>query len=146
METLKYTIIKTEEQYQNYCNTLEQLIDLGQVAPEDEVDLLTLLIEKWDNEHNTLKDLDPVELLKGLMLEHQLKAKDLVDILGLTKGTVSKILSYNKGFSKEVIRTLSDYFKVSQEAFNRPYKLITEVTRHTHNERQLNTQNHVIVA
>jgi len=146
METLKYTIIKSEKQYQNYCNTLEQLIDLAQVASQDEVDLLTLLIEKWDNEHNTLKDLDPVELLKGLMLEHQLKAKDLVDILGLTKGTVSKILSYNKGFSKEVIRTLSDYFKVSQEAFNRPYKLITEVTRHTHNERQLNTQNHVIVA
>jgi len=146
METLKYTIIKSEKQYQNYCNTLEQLIDLAQVASQDEVDLLTLLIEKWDNEHNTLKDLDPVELLKGLMLEHQLKAKDLVDILGLSKGTVSKILSYNKGFSKEVIRTLSDYFKVSQEAFNRPYKLITEVTRHTHNERQLNTQNHVIVA
>ena len=145
METLKYTIIKSEKQYQNYCNTLEQLIDLGQVAPQDEVDLLTLLIEKWDNEHNTLKDLDPVELLKGLMLEHHLKAKDLVDILGLSKGTVSKILSYNKGFSKEVIRTLSDYFKVSQEAFNRPYKLITEVTRHTHNERQLKTQNHVIV-
>ena len=146
METLKYTIIKSEKQYQNYCNTLEQLIDLGQVAPQDEVDLLTLLIEKWDNEHNTLTDLDPVELLKGLMLEHQLKAKDLVDILGLSKGTVSKILSYNKGFSKEVIRTLSDYFKVSQEAFNRPYKLITEVTRQTHNERQLKTQNHVIVA
>jgi len=146
METLKYTIIKSEKQYQNYCNTLEQLIDLGQVAHQDEVDLLTLLIEKWDNEHNTLTDLDPVELLKGLMLEHQLKAKDLVDILGLSKGTVSKILSYNKGFSKEVIRTLSDYFKVSQEAFNRPYKLITEVTRHTHNERQLKTQNHVIVA
>lgn len=146
METLKYTIIKSEKQYQNYCNTLEQLIDLAQVASQDEVDLLTLLIEKWDNEHNTLKDLDPVELLKGLMLEHQLKAKDLVDILGSTKGTVSKILSYNKGFSKEVIRTLSDYFKVSQEAFNRPYKLITEATRHTHNERQLKTQNHVIVA
>jgi len=145
METLKYTIIKSEKQYQIYCNTLEQLIDLAQVAFQDEVDLLTLLIEKWDNEHNTFKDLDPVELLKELMLEHQLKAKDLVDILGLTKGTVSKILSYNKGFSKEVIRTLSDYFKVSHEAFNRPYKLITEVTSHAHNERQLNTQNHVIV-
>lgn len=145
METLKYTIIKSEKQYQNYCNTLEQLIDLAQVAFQDEVDLLTLLIDKWDNEHNTLKDLDPVELLKELMLEHQLKAKDLVDILGLSKGTVSKILSYNKGFSKEVIRTLSDYFKISQEAFNRPYKLITEASRHVHNASQINAQNRMIV-
>lgn len=146
METLKYTLIKTEEQYRNYCKTLQHLIVLGQNRVQDEIELLTLLIEKWDDEHNSMKDLDPVELLKELMLEHQLKAKDLVDILGLSKGTVSKILSYNKGFSKEVIRTLSDYFKVSQEAFNRPYKLITEVTRHTHNERQLKTQNNVIVA
>jgi len=146
METLKYTIIKTEEQYRNYCKTLEHLIDLGQNRTQDEIELLTLLIEKWDDEHNSLKNLDPVELLKELMLEHQLKAKDLVGILKLSKGTVSKILSYNKGFSKEVIRTLSDYFKVSQEAFNRPYKLITEANSHAHNARQINTQDHVIVA
>lgn len=85
-----------------------------------------LLIEKWDMEHNTFNDLDPVQLLKALLNENQLKAKDLVEILGITKGTVSKILSYQKGFSKEVIRALSTYFNVSQEAFNRPYKLLTD--------------------
>jgi len=58
------------------------------------------------------------------MTEHNLKAKDLVDILGLSKGTVSKILNSNKGLSKDVIRKLSDYFKVSQEAFNRPYETV----------------------
>ncbi|MCX6307533.1 MAG: hypothetical protein NTY32_01450 [Bacteroidia bacterium] len=75
---------------------------------------------------DNFNELDPVQLLKALLNEHQLKAKDLVEILGITKGTISKILSYQKGFSKEVIRALSMYFKVSQEAFNRPYKLLTD--------------------
>jgi len=56
-----------------------------------------------------------------------LKPKDLIEILDLSKGTVSKILNYHKGLSKEIIRKLSDYFKVSQEAFNRSYKLINEL-------------------
>jgi len=57
------------------------------------------------------------------MEERNFKAKDLVDILGVSKGLVSDILNYKKGLSKEIIRSLSDYFKVPQEAFNRPYEL-----------------------
>jgi HTH-type transcriptional regulator/antitoxin HigA len=121
METLKYTIIKNKQQYDKYCDIMEDLI--SQDKNQDEIDLLTLLIEKWDKDHNTLKDSDPIELLKALMKEHNLKAKDLVDILDLSKGTISKILNYHKGLSKDTIRKLSDLFKVSQAAFNRPYRL-----------------------
>lgn len=121
MEALKFTVIKNQAQYDRYCNILEDLI--SQDKNQDEIDLLTLLIEKWDADHNTLKDFAPIDLLKALMDEHSLKAKDLVDVLGLSKGTVSKILNYHKGLSKETIRKLADFFKVSQEAFNRPYKL-----------------------
>lgn len=115
---LKYTIIKDKKQYYEYCDILESFISLDK--NQDEIDLLTLLIEKWDYEHNTFKDSDPVEILKALMHENSLKAKDVVDILGLSKGTVSK----------DTIRKLADFFKVSQEAFNRPYKLKSEVKKH----------------
>lgn len=115
---LKYTIIKDKKQYYEYCDILESFISLNK--NQDEIDLLTLLIEKWDYEHNTFKDSDPVEILKALMHENSLKAKDVVDILGLSKGTVSK----------DTIRKLADFFKVSQEAFNRPYKLKSEVKKH----------------
>jgi HTH-type transcriptional regulator/antitoxin HigA len=121
MKTLKYTIIKTEEQYNTYCKILEELMTGNKVAFSDEIELLTLLIEKWDEDHNSFNDLNPVDLLKALMEENHLKPKDLIEILSLSKGTISKILNYRKGFSKETIRKLSDYFKVSQEAFNRPY-------------------------
>lgn len=57
------------------------------------------------------------------MAEKKLKAKNLVEILQVSKGLVSDILNYKKGLSKDVIRGLAEYFKVSQEAFNRPYEL-----------------------
>ncbi len=124
MNKLKYTVIKTEEQYYKYCNILEELVIQDSEALSDEIDLLTLLIEKWDTEHNTFEDLDPVELIKVLMEGNKLKPKDLVEILSLSKGSISKILNYHKGLSKGTIRKLSRYFKISQAAFNRTYELV----------------------
>lgn len=121
---LKYKVVKSEEQYKEYCAELEEL--LGQANNEtlqDEIDLLTLLIEKYDEEHNTFSSADPIGLLRSFMQSHHLKPQDMAGILGISKGYVSDILNYKKGLSKEVIRKLSGYFKVRQEAFNRPYKL-----------------------
>jgi len=128
MTELKYTVIKIDEQYFEYCNILEKLVFSNYESNEDEIELLTLLIEKWDEEHNTFEDLDPVELLKHVMEDHRLKAKDLAEILDLSKGTVSKILNYQKGFSKETIRKLSIRFKLRQDAFNRPYPLVDKAS------------------
>jgi HTH-type transcriptional regulator/antitoxin HigA len=134
METtvLKYTVIKDKSQYQDYCNQLEGLLS-GDInsAIQDEVDLLTLLIEKFDEETNTFKESDPITLLRSFMQDHRLKPQHLVDILGISKGYVSDILNYKKGLSKEVIRKLADYFKVRQEAFNRHYKLIPAADTYT---------------
>ena len=145
-ETLKYTIIREQEQYDKYCEILEELVLQDNSDTQDEIDLLTLLIEKWDSEHNTIGDSDPIEILKALMADHNLKAKDLVSILDLSKGTISKVLNYQKGLSKETIRKLADYFKVSQETFNQPYKLINEVNRHFRNASLMNTKKKVIAA
>jgi HTH-type transcriptional regulator/antitoxin HigA len=129
MRSLKYTVIKTKEQYFEYCRILEDIVFQENEHLDDEIELLTLLIEKWDQDHNTFDDLDPVELLKSLMEDHYLKAKDLADFLELSKGTVSKILNYQKGFSKETIRKLSLHFKLTQEAFNRPYPLVNQIPK-----------------
>ena len=125
MESLKYKVISTKAQYIDYCKKLETLV-FAQVKNKnlnDEIALLTLLIEKWDSEHTTFNELDPVQLLTSFMNSHNIKAKDLVTLLGISKSYVSEILNYKKGFSKSIIRQLSTYFKVSQEAFNRPYAL-----------------------
>ncbi|MCF6341438.1 MAG: helix-turn-helix domain-containing protein [Bacteroidales bacterium] len=140
MKALKYTIIKSEKQYNTYCERLEDLLDQAKNDLSDEIELLRLLIEKWDAEHNSFDDLDPVEIIKALMEENKLKPKDLIEVLSLSKGTISKIMNYHKGLSKETIRKLSDYFKVSQEAFNRPYKLVNEVNRHFRDASLVNTK------
>jgi HTH-type transcriptional regulator/antitoxin HigA len=126
METLKYKVIKSLSQYKQYCQTLEELVTSDGsrgTAVQEEIDLLSLLIEKWDEDHNTFQDVDPITLLRSLMDDHHLKPKDLVDILEVSKGYVSEILNYKKGLSKEVIRKLASHFNLSQEAFNRKYKL-----------------------
>src|SRR5665213_2219094 len=126
METLKYKVITSEKQYDKYCRILHDL-DFSEAkktkAVDDEIDLLTLLIEKWDEQHRNFNKLNPVELLHSLMDDHKMQSKDLAEILGVNKSFVSEILHYKKGLSKESIRKLADKFKLSQEAFNRPYKL-----------------------
>jgi len=137
---LTYTIIKSREQYNQYCNQLESLLEnQPSESSQDEIDLLTLLIETYDEEHNTFKEYDPVTLLKSFMNDHQLRPQDMTNILGISKGYVSDILNYKKGLSKAVIRKLAEHFKVRQEAFNRPYKLISPVNAHLRNASVMNT-------
>ncbi len=149
MKHLKYTIIKNREQYNKYCDIMENLVLSENKSVQDEIELLDLLIEKWDNENNSLMALDPIELLKTLMIENNLKAKDLVEILDLSKGTVSKILNYQKGLSKDTIRKLAGYFKINQEAFNRPFRLTGKINRNYRNASLMNTtkdmQNPVVI-
>ena len=140
METLKYKVIKTDDQYREYCNTLEQLVSSKTAqAAEEEIELLTMLIEKWDDERSSMTLADPVELLRYLMEENGLKAKDIAAILSVNKSTVSEILHYRKGFSKEIIRKLADHFKVRQEAFNRPYKLKSSLNARLRDAGVMNT-------
>lgn len=145
METLKYKIIKSKAQYNQYCKQLEELLTSGSKskAVQDEIELLTLLIEKWDSEHNSFEELDPIRLLHSLMKERGLKPKDLVEVLGISKGYVSEILNYKKGLSKDVIRKLAGHFKVSQEAFNRSYKLKVAENAHLKNASVMNTKKDV---
>lgn len=141
MKTLPYTLIKTEQQYQQYCRDLEALLtEAPTPAAQDEIDLLTLLIETWDAAHASLPTADPVELLASLMAEHQLLAKDLAGILEIGKGTVSDILNRRRGMSKTIIRRLASYFHVSQEAFNRPYELVVSATPLPRNAKVIHQQ------
>jgi len=137
METLQYKIIKTDAQYNKYGNALEALVDSGKKnkAVQDEIELLTLLIEKYDAEHNTFDDADPIELLKSLMKDNKMKAVDLAKLLNVSEGLVSDMLNYKKGLSKDTIRILSERFKLNQDAFNRPYELQVPVSPKIKNAR-----------
>ncbi|PBQ32942.1 transcriptional regulator [Sphingobacteriaceae bacterium] len=128
METLKYKVISSENQYKNYCKILEHLVfsSLKTKYIKDEIALLNVLIKKWDEEHTIFNDLDPIQLLKSLMKDHKMKATQLAKLLNVSEGLVSDMLHYKKGLSKDSIRILASHFKLSQEGFNRIYKLTLE--------------------
>ena len=126
MAELKYPVVKSREQYNEYCNALEELLSKPEQTKEveEEIELLTTLIEVWDQHHSQTKQLDPIQLLRSFIEEHKLKPLQIMKIMGIhSRGHLYEILNYQKGLSKEVIRSLAAYFKVSQEAFNRTYPL-----------------------
>ena len=148
MNKLKYTVIKSKGQYKEYCIKLEELASDGNKRKQhlDEIDLLTLLIEKYDIDNNTLDNIDPIKLLQSFMDEYAMKAKDLAELLNVNKAYVSDILNYKKGLSKDVIRKLADKFKVNQEAFNRPYKLKSEFNQHLKTTSVMHTKKELTYA
>lgn len=102
MEALKYKVITSEKQYDKYTKILEELIfgtaKTRQVT--DEIALLTLLIEKWDEEHSIFDTLDPIEILKSLMKDHKIKSIQLAFLLNVSEGLVSDMLNYKKAIIK----------------------------------------------
>ena len=128
MDSIKYKVIKTDDQYDEYCKILEDLVFsekelVAEDDKQDEIELLTLLIENWDEKQRSSSDTDPVELIKSLMKDHNLNQQDLSEIAGVGKSYISEILNYKKRMSKKVIRNMANHFKIRQDALNRDYKL-----------------------
>jgi HTH-type transcriptional regulator / antitoxin HigA len=123
--SLTYKIIKTDKQRDKYSKELYDLLFVQKSGRDrqDKIDLLTLLIETYEEEHSTFKELDPIELLVSIMKDHKLKPVDLARLLGVSKSLMSDVLNYRRAISKVMVRKLADRFKMQQEAFNRPYWL-----------------------
>lgn len=134
-----FKVIKNKEQYKEYTAKLIKLWEEPTDKNEDDRELLEVLIDVWEKENLKNEESDPVELIKFLMENHNLKREQMMEILDISKGTLSKILSYKKGLSKNIIRKLSEKFKISQEAFNRPYPIISEANKGHKDERMMNT-------
>jgi HTH-type transcriptional regulator/antitoxin HigA len=113
------TVIRSEAENDRYIAMLEKLDRKGtrmSAAERRMTELLTLLIEDFEEKHYVLKPASPVGVLNELMLANQLKQKDLVDIFG-TPSIVSEVLHGKRQLTTEHIRRLSRRFHVSPELF-----------------------------
>ncbi len=110
-------IVRTEEQNENYIKVLEGLLSGKMTKEESEfADLLTLLIEDFEERHYTLPKASPIEVIMFLMEQHGLKQKDVTDVFG-TPSIVSEVLSGKRDLNKDHIAKLSERFHVSPEVF-----------------------------
>jgi HTH-type transcriptional regulator/antitoxin HigA len=111
--------IRTEEDNKRYLRLVEHLMDLGErLAPEqrDLMDLLVMLIERFEAERYSLNAASPAEMLRELMQARGMKPAGLAALIG-SKGVASEILNGKRGLSKTNIKRLAEYFHVSPEVF-----------------------------
>jgi HTH-type transcriptional regulator / antitoxin HigA len=112
-------VIRSEEQNEAYIAALYELEKRQKKWTEAEAelaDLLTLLIEDYEDKHYQLPKASPLEVIAFLMEQHGLKQKDLADVFG-TPSIISEVMNGNRELNKEHIRRLSERFHVSPELF-----------------------------
>ena len=111
-------LIHSEEQLAAYTKALYRLTSVtkptrGQV---EAIELLTLLIERYEEAHYPVPDASPVDVLRFLLEQHGLKQRDLAADLG-GESVVSEVLSGKRKLNAAHIEQLSKRFHVSPAVF-----------------------------
>ena len=91
----------------------------------DEAEILSLLIENYENEHYLIEAPDTIEAIKIRMEELNMRQKDLVGIIGGKSG-VSEILNKKKKLTVDMIRALERVLQISASVLVNNYKLASE--------------------
>lgn len=100
--------IHTEEDLQRAFRRLEQLWAAQPGTPDaDELEILTLLIEHYENKHCPMPPSDPVEAIKFRMEQQSLTNKDLEPYIG-SRSRVSEILNRKRKLSLPMIKRLHE--------------------------------------
>lgn len=112
------SVIHSEKENERYLAMLEELDQKEKLSPAEQrlAELLTLLIEDFEEKTYALKPAKPIEILNELIEANSLKQKDLVDVFG-TPSIVSEVLNEKRGLTIEHIKKLSRRFHVSPEVF-----------------------------
>jgi len=114
-------ILKTAEEYEAALNRLEAIFDSKKGDDSaDELELLSLLIENYENQHLVVDLPDPIEAIKFRMDQLGYKQKDLAKALG-QKSRVSEVLNKKRKLSIEMIRKLHETLGIPSEVLIRDY-------------------------
>lgn len=115
--------IKTENDYEQALERLEVIFDASPNSKEgDEAEILTMLIDNYENQYFPIEAPDPIEAIKIRMEELSIKQKDLVGIIG-GKSSVSEVLSKKKRLTVDMIRELERVLNISASVLVNNYQL-----------------------
>jgi len=112
-------VIRTEKENEAYTEILYELDKRSAkltAAEKELAELLTLLVEDFEEKHYKLPKGKPLDVVRFLMEQHDLRQKDLADVFG-TPSIVSEVLNGKRQLNKEQIARLSARFHVSPELF-----------------------------
>ena len=115
--------IKNEQDYTNALRRIESLMSAKPNTPQmDELEVLTTLVEAYEEQHYQIDAPDPIEAIKFRMEQEGLKQKDLVAIVG-SKSRVSEILNKKRKLTIEMIRNLHKHLHIPIESLFVDYKI-----------------------
>ncbi len=114
--------IKNEQDYQETLETIDSLMNAKPDTKEmDKLEVLTTLIESYEEQHYKIEAPNPIEAIKFRMEQEGLKQKDLVAIVG-SKSRVSEILNKKRKLTIEMIRNLHNQLHIPIESLFLDYK------------------------
>jgi len=118
LEVSSPTPITSERQHEEYFSVLDRLASKHNPTSKEEkyAEVLMTLIEAYEEEHHSIPDASPVEVLRTLMDANDLRQKDLVPVFG-SESIVSEVLHKKRTLNKTHILKLSKRFHVSPAVF-----------------------------
>ena len=113
--------IKTEKDYQESLKRLDVIFDAKKGTSEgDELEILSILIEKYENEKFPIGFPDPIEAIKFRMEQMGYNQNDLAKIIGF-KSRASEILNRKRKLSLEMIRQLHTALNIPTDVLIQMY-------------------------
>jgi HTH-type transcriptional regulator/antitoxin HigA len=118
---MEIKVIKCEEDYLKSLKRLEEIFHAPENTNEgDEAEVLSILIEKYEDKHFPIAAPDPIEAIKFRMEQMGMNKKDLAEVLGY-KSRVSEIFSRKRKLTLKMIRNLHDKLKIPYESLLTDY-------------------------
>ena len=113
--------IKTKKDYEQAMLRLENLFDAKKGTPKgDELEILSMLIEKYEDDKFPIDLPDPIEAIKFRMEQSGLTQTDLANIVG-QKSRASEILNRKRKLSLDMIRQLHNKWRIPTEVLVQAY-------------------------
>lgn len=121
--------IKTESDYQAALAAIDRLLDAPESSPEaDDLDVLSTLVEAYEERHYPIEPPDPIEMLNYYMEARGLSRADLEPAIG-SRARVSEVLNRRRPLTIQMIRRLQSQFGMSADLLIRPYPLAPSAGR-----------------
>jgi HTH-type transcriptional regulator / antitoxin HigA len=116
--------IKTEKDYEAALEEIDRLFDAKPGTSEgDHLEVLTTLVEVYENQHYSIPAPDPVEAIKYFLESRGLTRKDLESYLG-SRARVSEILNHKRPLSLDMIRRLNQGLGIPADILIQPYDML----------------------
>ncbi|MGB5459622.1 MAG: helix-turn-helix domain-containing protein [Eudoraea sp.] len=118
---MKIAPIRNEKDYQKALKRLELIFDAKKGSEQgDELEILSILIDRYENDNFPIGMPDPIEAIKFRMEQMGMKQKDLAEIVGF-KSRVSEILNKKRKLTLDMVRKLNTTLHIPTEVLVQDY-------------------------